>query len=95
MSRNVAIVRSDAGLDDAAGRLRELAQVLEHQVEQHPADIQTLQLRNMMTVADLIIRSARRRKESRGLHYNRDYPNKDDVHFRHDTVLTKQEVGGK
>jgi L-aspartate oxidase len=93
MSRNVAIVRTDAGLAEAEQRLKELAQMLKRQIEQNPADIQTLQLRNMMTVAELIIRSARQRKESRGLHYNRDYPNKDDVHFHHDTVLTRPEGG--
>jgi L-aspartate oxidase len=93
MSRNVAIVRTDAGLAEAEQRLKELAQMLKQQVEQNPADIETLQLRNMMTVAELIIRSARQRKESRGLHYNRDYPNKDDVHFRHDTLLMRAEGG--
>jgi L-aspartate oxidase len=92
MSRNAAIVRTDAGLAEAEERLQELARTLKQQVEQNPADIPTLQLRNMMTVAELIIRSARQRKESRGLHYNRDYPNRDDVHFRHDTVLMRPAV---
>jgi L-aspartate oxidase len=95
MSRNVAIVRTDAGLAEAEQRLKELAQMLKRQIEQNPADIQTLQLRNMMTVAELIIRSARQRKESRGLHFNRDFPNRDDVHFRRDTVLTRAEGGPK
>jgi len=93
MSQEVAIVRNDAGLADAAARIRELATRVEALSGQNPADIETLQLRNMMTVAELIVRSARQRKESRGLHYNRDYPNKDDVHFRHDTVLMRPEAG--
>jgi L-aspartate oxidase len=95
MSRNVAIVRNDAGLAEAEQRLSELTQALKQKVERNPADIETLQLRNMMTVAELVIRSARQRRESRGLHYNRDYPNKDDVHFRHDTVVTRQDAASR
>ncbi|MFB3082912.1 MAG: L-aspartate oxidase [Gammaproteobacteria bacterium] len=46
-----------------------------------------IELRNLVEVADLIIRSALQRRESRGLHYTRDYPEPDLKQPPHDTVL--------
>ena len=45
-----------------------------------------LELRNLVQVADLIVRSAQARKESRGLHFSRDYP--DMLEQADPTVLT-------
>jgi L-aspartate oxidase len=50
------------------------------------------ELKNMLVVAKLITSCASRRKESRGLHYNVDFPNPDDKNFRKDTIVTKDEV---
>ena len=46
-----------------------------------------IELRNITTVAKLIVLSALSRHESRGLHYTIDYPEKDDVNFLHDTII--------
>lgn len=48
-----------------------------------------VELRNIAVVAELIIRCASYRKESRGLHYIVDYPEHNDTLFKRDTVLSK------
>lgn len=48
-----------------------------------------LELRNLAVVADLIIRCAMQRKESRGLHYTLDYPNLDSQQV-HNTLISPE-----
>ncbi|HAC16740.1 MAG TPA: L-aspartate oxidase [Bacteroidetes bacterium] len=74
MSDYVGIVRSDLRLERAFKRTRLLYEEVEEFYNRNRVSVPLFQLRNMITVAYLIIRSAMRRKESRGLHYTTDYP---------------------
>ena len=80
------IVRSDARLAEAAERVRSLRAEAYRLWTTGPVDTDLAETRNLCDVAALIVESARRRKESRGLHYNVDHPDKDE-RFRADTVL--------
>jgi len=74
MSNYVGIVRSNERLRRARRRLTVIQEEIASYYWQHPISRDLLELRNLSLVAELIVRSAQQRHESRGLHYSTDYP---------------------
>lgn len=74
MSTYVGIVRSDLRLDRAWNRLDILYEETERLFKQSKVSRAICELRNIINVGYLIMRQAKERKESRGLHYTIDYP---------------------
>ena len=74
MLEEVGITRSDAGLRRACEALDEI----DREVPAGGLDPASVDLRNRIDVARLVAHSARRRRESRGVHYNEDHPERDD-----------------
>ncbi len=84
----VGIVRTDKRLQRAATRLRNLQKEVQEFYWNFKVTIDLLELRNLVTVAGLIVDCALSRRESRGLHYTLDHPDTDE-RFLHDTVLRR------
>ena len=76
MSDYVGIVRTNVRLSRAIKRLDLLWEETEGLYQATTLSPQLCELRNMITVGYLIVKCAQLRKESRGLHYNTDYPNR-------------------
>ena len=84
----VGIVRTTKRLLRAQHRIRLLFREIDEFYANFRISHDLLELRNLVQTADLIVRSALKRKESRGLHYSRDYP--DTLKQAKNTVLQKR-----
>jgi L-aspartate oxidase len=81
----VGIVRTNKRLERARRRIRNLRNEIREYYLDYLLTPDVLELRNLATIAELVIRCATRRKESRGLHYTLDYPQ--SLPVAKDTVL--------
>jgi L-aspartate oxidase len=85
----VGIVRSNLRLERAMRRISFLEKEIENFYKRTKITPRLLELRNIVTVAKLIVMSALRRHESRGLHYTTDYPAQNDRFWKRNTVCVR------
>jgi succinate dehydrogenase / fumarate reductase flavoprotein subunit len=98
MQENVGIVRNQHDMLEATGGIRDLW-LRQHKVgvqghrEYNPGWHTALDLDNLLTVSEAVLRSALERKESRGGHARDDYPGKDEAFGKVNVVLKKNRAG--
>jgi L-aspartate oxidase len=91
MWRHVGVFRDRDSLQQALAAIDPAWDALDADLRAgHSADAAGWQARSLLVVARLITRAALRREESRGAHYRRDFPHKDDLHWLHHTTETRE-----
>ena len=85
----VGIVRSDDRLEGARAEIDQLSRDPILRDGTGPGAMRSRQAEFMREVAALVVRSAQRRRESRGLHFTESHPRRDNEHFLRDTVLAR------
>jgi L-aspartate oxidase len=89
----VGIVRSTKRLERAKRRIEIIQKEIREYYWNFKVGADIIELRNIAVVAELIVKCAMHRKESRGLHYNIEYPEKDDKRWLKDTVVRRPYLG--
>jgi L-aspartate oxidase len=84
----VGIVRTERRLEFASRRIAAIRSEIYDYFARYPVSRDLIELRNISLLAELIIRCALSRKESRGLHWVEDYPDRNDREFQRDTVIS-------
>lgn len=88
----VGIVRSDIRLKRAERRIKLISHEIETFYKKTTVTPPLLELRNISAVASMIIRSAKFRKESRGLHFTTDYPEMDNKNWLGNTIINHDNI---
>ena len=89
MWRMGGIVRNGQPLEVALERVRFWQSYV---LNRHSTEPAAWELQNMITVAELVLRAALTREESRGVHYRKDFSRTDDKKWKHATILRREET---
>jgi L-aspartate oxidase len=91
MTRGAGVLRSEASLSEAAGRLHQLhadaRDALDENGKTAEPGVDTWEATNLLCVARVLVAAALRREETRGCHWREDRPERDDTTWRRHIVV--------